>query len=175
MSSRSLSRYLPGIALALSAVGIQLAMRALLGSGSYQLLLGAVALSAIRWGKRNGVVALGVSVVSKWGLFALSYSGREQSGIFMGRMIMFILVGAALCSIGGGLFESEHRVNRLLERAKLLSGLLPICACCKRIRDDRGRWCEVESYVGAHSDAVFSHGYCPRCAAREMTEAGVQQ
>jgi hypothetical protein len=44
-----------------------------------------------------------------------------------------------------------------------LSGLLPICANCKKIRDDQGYWNQVEVYVGSHSEATFSHGICPDC------------
>jgi len=47
---------------------------------------------------------------------------------------------------------------------KALSGMLPICAGCNKIRDDQGQWQELETYIGAHSDAEFSHGLSPRCA-----------
>jgi two-component system, cell cycle sensor histidine kinase and response regulator CckA len=50
-----------------------------------------------------------------------------------------------------------------LSRAKTLVGLLPICANCKRIRDDSGYWQQVEAYISEHSDAVFTHGICPEC------------
>ena len=46
---------------------------------------------------------------------------------------------------------------------KLLSGLLPICGNCKKIRDDEGYWQEVEVYIRDHSEAKFSHGICPNC------------
>jgi len=46
---------------------------------------------------------------------------------------------------------------------KTLGGLLPICAWCKKVRDDRGYWKQIESYVETHTDAVFSHGVCPDC------------
>jgi PAS domain S-box-containing protein len=50
-----------------------------------------------------------------------------------------------------------------LANVKSLSGLLPICAGCKKIRDDQGYWSQVESYVEKHSDATFTHGLCPDC------------
>jgi tetratricopeptide (TPR) repeat protein len=53
-----------------------------------------------------------------------------------------------------------------LERVRTLRGLLPICASCKNIRDDNGYWTQVESYVGAHSAAEFTHSICPSCAER---------
>lgn len=63
--------------------------------------------------------------------------------------------------------ERENLIKELqeaLSKVKLLSGLLPICANCKRIRDDRGRWQPVEVYVHEHSLADFTHGICPECA-----------
>jgi two-component system, response regulator PdtaR len=53
-----------------------------------------------------------------------------------------------------------------LENIKVLSGLLPICASCKSIRDDQGYWKAVEEYITEKSDAHFSHGICPTCMAK---------
>ena len=50
-----------------------------------------------------------------------------------------------------------------LANVKALSGLLPICASCKKIRDDKGYWSQVESYIQQHSEATFTHGICPDC------------
>lgn len=62
-----------------------------------------------------------------------------------------------------------QELTEALGRAKTLAGLLPICASCKRIRDDHGYWQQVEAYIAEHSDAVFTHGICPECftAAKE--------
>jgi DNA-binding response OmpR family regulator len=57
-------------------------------------------------------------------------------------------------------------LQRALAEVKTLSGLLPICSGCKKIRDDRGSWTTVESYIQARSDAQFSHGICPECMQR---------
>ncbi len=51
-------------------------------------------------------------------------------------------------------------------KVKTLSGLLPICASCKKIRDERGEWKQIEEYISDRSDADFSHGLCPDCAMR---------
>ena len=59
-----------------------------------------------------------------------------------------------------------------LKRAKTLAGLLPICANCKRIRDDHGYWQQVEAYISEHSDAVFTHGICPECFTAAKSEIG---
>ena len=65
---------------------------------------------------------------------------------------------------------ARNRERRLLaelqaasEQVRHLSGLIPICAGCKKIRDDRGFWQQVEEYISNHSDAVFTHGLCPDC------------
>ena len=53
--------------------------------------------------------------------------------------------------------------KQMEERIRKLEGLIPICAGCKKIRDDRGFWQQVEEYISNHSDAVFTHGLCPDC------------
>lgn len=55
--------------------------------------------------------------------------------------------------------------DRALAEVRTLRGLLSICAACKRIRDESGQWVSLETYVTARTDAVFSHGLCPGCAA----------
>ena len=57
-----------------------------------------------------------------------------------------------------------------LAQAKTLSGLLPICSSCKRIRDDEGYWAQLETYIQEHSDILFSHGLCPECAKKLYPE-----
>ena len=62
--------------------------------------------------------------------------------------------------------EREKLISELqnaLEKVKTLSGMLPICASCKKIRDDEGYWKQIESYITEHLEAVFSHGICPEC------------
>ncbi|MCB9422423.1 MAG: hypothetical protein H6667_21650 [Ardenticatenaceae bacterium] len=51
-----------------------------------------------------------------------------------------------------------------LAKTKMLSGLLPICASCKKIRDDAGYWHQVEVYIRDHAEVDFSHGLCPDCS-----------
>jgi PAS domain S-box-containing protein len=57
-------------------------------------------------------------------------------------------------------------LREALANVKTLSGLLPICASCKKIRDGRGNWHPLESFISRHSDAEFTHGYCPECLKR---------
>ena len=63
--------------------------------------------------------------------------------------------------------KKEHdKLSKALKEIKTLSGLLPICASCKNIRDDRGYWTQIEGYIQEHSDAQFSHAICPACAKK---------
>jgi YesN/AraC family two-component response regulator len=71
------------------------------------------------------------------------------------------------------LAERERLITDLqtaLSVIKTLRGILPICSCCKKIRDDAGSWRQMESYIRDHSEAEFSHGYCPECAQKALEE-----
>jgi hypothetical protein len=60
----------------------------------------------------------------------------------------------------------QERVQQALQEVKVLSGLLPICAWCKCVRDDSGYWARIEAYVSEHSEASFTHSICPECAKK---------
>jgi hypothetical protein len=62
------------------------------------------------------------------------------------------------------------RLEEAMADVKKLSGLLPICASCKKIRDDKGSWQVLESYIADHSEADFSHGICPDCIKKLYPE-----
>jgi len=67
--------------------------------------------------------------------------------------------------------ESEREslideLQRIISEVKILRRFLPICASCKKIRDDEGYWTQIEEYIHAHTDARFSHGICPDCAKK---------
>jgi len=62
------------------------------------------------------------------------------------------------------------QLQESLAEIKTLSGLLPICASCKNIRDDKGYWNQIESYIREHSEAEFSHSICPECAKKLYPE-----
>lgn len=58
------------------------------------------------------------------------------------------------------------KLSQALSEVKSLSGLLPICANCKKVRDDKGYWRQVEEYISKHSEATFSHSICPECVKK---------
>jgi hypothetical protein len=69
------------------------------------------------------------------------------------------------------LLECRRTADRLaaaLERVKVLSGLLPVCAWCKAVRDDDGYWQRVEDYLRAHTGREMTHGMCPACLAEHL-------
>jgi hypothetical protein len=89
--------------------------------------------------------------------------------------------GLALVVIGGAGFgiyrirvwqllkrekELIERIEEATAKIKTLNGLIPICASCKKIRDDKGYWNQLEQYIHEHSEATFSHGVCPECAEK---------
>jgi len=71
--------------------------------------------------------------------------------------------GARVVQLQKALLERNQALEEALKRVKLLQGLLPICSYCKKIRNDRNYWEQVDAYVASHSEAQFSHGVCPDC------------
>ncbi len=68
--------------------------------------------------------------------------------------------------------DEKESLQRALNQVKTLQGLLPICASCKKIRDDKGYWNQLETYLHKHSDAQFTHGCCPECAKVLYSDLG---
>jgi ligand-binding sensor domain-containing protein len=66
--------------------------------------------------------------------------------------------------------ELKRRVDEAMANVKMLRGLLPICAWCKKVRDDKGYWQQIEGYLRDHSYAEFSHGICPECVEKHFPE-----
>jgi hypothetical protein len=60
-----------------------------------------------------------------------------------------------------------HELRVSLTQVKILSGLIPMCAWCKKVRDDQGYWQQVEAYIAEHSEATFTHGICQECHDKE--------
>jgi hypothetical protein len=66
--------------------------------------------------------------------------------------------------------ELAQRVEEAVAKVKVLSGLLPICASCKNVRDDKGYYVQIESYIKQHTNVDFSHSICPKCARKLYPE-----
>jgi hypothetical protein len=78
-------------------------------------------------------------------------------------IVMFFRIIVRLEKAEQALNDKNRILEQALEEVKALSGLLPICAKCKKIRDDKGYWNQIESYIEEHSNAQFSHGLCEAC------------
>ncbi|MCK5069386.1 MAG: PAS domain-containing protein, partial [Desulfocapsa sp.] len=86
-----------------------------------------------------------------------------------GTLLGSIYVGRDITQQKTSELERETLIKELqdaLAKVKLLSGIIPICASCKKIRDDKGFWNQVEAYITNHSEAKFSHDICPECAKK---------
>lgn len=126
--------------------------------------------------------ALGVVILSLLGPGLLPTTTFTEYGV----ELCFMLTGALwLQSLTSRLRnqEAEHRetlevrvsertadLSKALAEVKTLSGLLPMCSGCKKIRDDKGYWNGVEAYIEDRSDAMFSHGLCPDCVHEFFSE-----
>ena len=90
-----------------------------------------------------------------------------------------VQVGERMVTLQQDLAERVTELQDALSRVKCLRGLLPICAYCKKIRNDRNYWEQVEHYITEHSEAQFSHSICPECyeqvAKPEIEQARIQR
>jgi hypothetical protein len=90
-------------------------------------------------------------------------------GVLLTSVVNFVKENRMLTERSRAQEERERLIVELqgaLAEVRTLSGLLPICASCKKIRDDQGYWNRIEDYVSSHSKATFSHGICPECAKK---------
>lgn len=79
-----------------------------------------------------------------------------------------VRVGQRMVEMKDALAAQVIELRTALEHIKTLQGIIPICSYCKKIRDDRGYWNQVEAYLSRHSDAQFSHGFCPECIGKHF-------
>ena len=79
------------------------------------------------------------------------------------ELLMRVNVGRRIVALEAMLKAQVDELQQALNQVRTLEGLLPICAYCKKIREDDGYWHEIEVYVEKRTDASFSHGYCPKC------------
>lgn len=93
----------------------------------------------------------------------------SSSGEIVGRMASFIDITKRK-EVEADREKLVSKLQDALNKIKTLKGIIPICAACKKIRDDKGYWNQIESYIKEHSEADFSHGICPECAEKLYPE-----
>ncbi len=107
---------------------------------------------------RKSIMSLGVAILVVVLLILLFY--YRYSGIIENQ------VAAYRNNLEDLVKERTRELHMALDEVKVLSGFLPICASCKQIRDDKGYWTQVESYISDRSEAEFTHSICPKCAKK---------
>ncbi|MCX7935919.1 MAG: response regulator transcription factor [Planctomycetota bacterium] len=83
-----------------------------------------------------------------------------------GELYARIEVGRRTIELQDALADKIEELQRALEQIKTLRGFIPICANCKKIRNDKGYWEQIEVYIRTHTDADFTHGICPECVKK---------
>jgi len=93
------------------------------------------------------------------------------------RLVNFVVIAFSISRIRE-MLSAQYKINderqTALSEVKTLTGLLPICASCKKIRNDSGYWQKLEEYLEKHTDVQFTHGLCQECMARTLAEAGIK-
>lgn len=115
------------------------------------------------------------SVNQRYEIKGISKNGEIIWYDFSGDLIQFDGETAILCTMPDltdrKKSEKErenliHKLQQAIKEIKTLKGIIPVCAKCKNIRDDKGYWTKIESYIQKHSEAEFSHGMCPECSEK---------
>jgi len=121
-------------------------------------------------GALSGAIATILSILAAIVVF-LGPSGDEIERLTdLIEIVLFAFVGAGITWLAQQLHAARLRAEDALEQVRTLTGLLPICAWCKRIRDEDGRWQQLERYISIHSGAKFTHGLCEECGRRMEAE-----
>lgn len=87
-----------------------------------------------------------------------------------GELRARIAVGRRIIEMQEKMLCNIQKLNQALEQIKTLKGILPICSFCKKIRNDKGYWDQLEAYISHHTDAEFSHSICPECVIEYYPE-----
>jgi len=172
--------------LTITAVAIATGFRFLLAPvltdrSSFTLSTLAVMVCAWWGGWRMGLLATALACTAGLWLFVWPFNevGLHAFSDAI-QTVLFVVTGAGISVLAEQLHrereraEQQARDRELLIRelreasanVRALRGLLPICAGCKKIRDDHGSWQQLEVYIRDHSEADFSHGLCPECVVK---------
>jgi hypothetical protein len=134
-------------------------------------------LAMFAFGVRTGLLSMGglllaCALILIWPDDALlgytySFGFRLRFLLSLGGLTVFSAVAEQSRKLAQRRLDQRNReLEEALREVRELSGLIPICSSCKKIRDDEGYWSEVEVYMRQHSELDFSHSLCPECSAR---------
>ena len=118
------------------------------------------------WGLIPGILCGVFGSILSSSIWLIVHGSDGLVRIFLEAFIIYVFIGAII----GKLSNTNRKLKTALDQVKTLKGLLPICANCKKIRDDKGCWNHVEVYITNHSYAEFSHGLCPDCLKELSSE-----
>jgi K+-sensing histidine kinase KdpD len=113
-----------------------------------------------------GAIATGLSILAGIVVFLGPANDETERLADSIEILLFAVVGFGITWLAQQLHAARLRAEDALEQVRTLTGLLPICAWCKKIRDEEGRWQQLERYISQHSDAKFTHGLCEECGRR---------
>lgn len=156
--------------LAFAILGVDLLIPLGVAAG---VLYVSVVLFSLRHEQRRFTVTVAAlcSVLTILGFF-FSPPGGELWKVLANRALaLFAIWVTAVLTLQRKALEEKRDLairerEEALAQVKILQGFLPICASCKKIRDDQGAWNQMEVYIRDHSEAEFSHGICPDCAVK---------
>ena len=130
----------------------------------------AVLLSLWHWTVTQLASSRSLTVAAGEAALAVALAGGVAAGFMVRMSALAFRSRVALQEANGSLQRAVEQLTGALADVKTLTGLLPICAWCKRVREDGGYWSQVEAYVARHTDAEFSHGACPECEDKVMAD-----
>ena len=138
--------------------------------GMEVLYLMPIGLSSWLVNRRAGIIMSGLSTVTLMTAHILAGEVIESYFIYYWNIFVhvgFFMVVVYLISEEKIISDNNKilicKLQKSLDEIKTLSGLLPICSACKKIRDDDGYWKQIEHYISEYTDATFSHSICPVC------------
>ncbi len=133
-----------------------------------------IAIAAWKVGRTGSYL---ISILSSIVWFFSDISSHPYSSVLFAlwntimQLLCFLIIGYSTSKIQSLLREKRETSRALLSQVKTLSGLIPICASCKKIRDDKGDWQRIEEYIEERTNAEFTHGLCPECMDKLLKEA----
>ena len=121
----------------------------------------------------RGVTLLGGVVAAAGGLAYGKYFLHTDMGIASLLLAALGYYAHRSYHQGKEIVQANVALQAAVAHVNSLEGLLPICTACKRVCDDTGYWSQIDTYLNRYTNASFSHGYCPECAAKAFEDLGV--